>query len=120
MKHVAKVRLPKCWKTLVDMAFPQDLKGILSEKTAHTGVADPKPHYDDVRRVEGRFPNGAEFTLELCSGQANYFGGLSVLKRGRWINSEVLESFNDLTVEDGNDTYEVEVDWVKNEAWTPA
>jgi len=118
IKHTAKVRLPECWKRLVDVVFSDDLKGILSEKTDHTGVADPKPHYDDARRVVGKFHNGAEFSLELCSGQGNYYGGLSIIDGDREY-SNVLEDFSALEVEmeDGH-IYEIEVEWVPDGEWT--
>lgn len=122
MKYTAKIRLPKCWKHLVEVVFPQDLKGILSEKTDHTGVADPKPHYDDARMVSGPFPNGAIFNLSLCSGQGNYFGNLFIFEtrfgERREICDDVLENFNALTVEDGDNTYEIKIKWVEDETWT--
>ncbi len=120
MKHIAKVRLPECWKRLVGMEFPDDLEGILSEKTDHEGVADPKPHYDDARQVAGRFADGAEFSLELCSGQSNYYGGLSIWKGDEPIYEDFdpLESFEGLLAEgDGGDTYEIEVEWVPDAEW---
>ena len=112
MKYSATVELPRCWKNLVEMEFPEDLKGILDEKTNHTGNADPKPHYDDCRRVSGVFPNGADFSVELCSGQSNYYGGLSIFKDDKEVCSEFLENFNSLVWEGNGVEYELKIEWI--------
>lgn len=101
----------KCWKDLIDVDFPNGLDGILSEKVDHTGLADPKPHYDDCRRVAGKFDNGAEFVIELCSGQSNYYGGLEIVLGNELLYSDVLEEFDALDVEASGDTYSIEVIW---------
>ena len=63
MQYVIPVRVPRCWKKLVDTAFVDNDDGdicyretedgplfvVCSEKTNHLGNADPKPHYDDYR-----------------------------------------------------------------------
>ncbi len=114
MRHVAKVRVPRCWGQLIDMCFADDLKGISSEKHCQ-GTADPDPHYDDARSIAGRFPNGAEFALDLCSGQSNYYGGLTINHDGRVLESDVLEDFDALELEDGADVYALEIEWVADE-----
>jgi len=115
----AKVDVPIAWKNLIETQFPEDLEGILSEKEDHTGNTDPKPHYDDCRVIEGTFPNGANFTLSLGSGQSNYFGGLTIYgaSEGDVIHETILEDYNDLEVEtddggDGETSYKLEINWV--------
>jgi len=105
----AKVKVPKCWRDLIQTEFPDDLSGILSEKTDHTGDGDPKPHYDDTRKISGEFRNGIDFSIMLCSGQHNYWGGFTV---GEY-DSDILETFPDVleTKLDGVQ-YEIEVDWI--------
>lgn len=74
----SKLRVPRCWKRLVTTVFPEDLHGVLGERTNHTGVVDPKPHYDDSRVVSCKFADGYTMTLFLGSGQGNYWAALEL------------------------------------------
>jgi len=114
-EFVAKVKVPACWKKLIDVVFPDDLEGITSEKYQN-GIADPEPHYDDHRTIDGSFEDGAEFTLALSSGQGNYYGDFSVWKNGqRLTDDEPLEQFDhvEFTLEDGT-SYALEIEWIED------
>lgn len=115
MKHETTVKLPRCWSKLVSVVFPDDLAGITSEKF-QKGNDDPDPHYDDARRVCGKFENGADFEVALSSGQSNYWGGFNVATpEGAWLYSEPLETFGDeveVTDEKSGDVYTVRIEWV--------
>lgn len=87
----AVVSVAKCWKELIDVEFPDDLSGILSEKH-QKGIEDPNPYYDDVRFINFVFDNNERGTLSLCSGQSNYYGAIEI-NEGE-IFSDILESFN--------------------------
>ena len=89
------VQLPTCWKKLIDVTFPSDLAGVLGEKADHWGIADPRPHYDDCRDIEGTFGETRyTYRIYLASGQSNYYGGLDLFKNGLKIDEgEPMESF---------------------------
>jgi len=124
VKHVTTVRLPECWKRLVETVFPEGLSGILGEKTDHLGVADPKPHYDDCREVSGRFLSiGAGFRLTLHSGQHNYYGSLLIEDVNlAVIYEDLLESLgNAIEVKAGDgETYVIGIEWIPDKDWKEA
>lgn len=104
----AIVKVPACWRKLIDVVFPDNLEGITSEKD-QKGNADPEPHYDDTRRIEGRFPNNEHFSLMLCSGQGNYWGGWSIGE----VESEPLESWPEpVETEIDGVAYVLAIEWV--------
>jgi hypothetical protein len=114
MTHETTVKLPRCWSKLVSVVFPDDLAGITSEKF-QKGNDDPEPHYDDARRVVGKFDNGAEFEVALCSGQSNYWGGFNVTTpEGMYLVGEPLEDFGDeveVRDEQTGDVYIARIEW---------
>lgn len=114
MKYSATVKVPACWRDLIQVVFPEDLAGITSEKH-QKGNADPEPHYDDARRVGGRFENGADFSVELCSGQGNYYGGVSIYQGGEEVFNDFLEDFDNFPIRVDIDgaTYELHLEWEK-------
>jgi hypothetical protein len=112
------VRVPTCWKRLINEVFPEDLAGITSEKHLK-GVDDLESHYDDCRVICGSFENGTTFQLQLCSGQGNYWGSLVMDGPDDLpiIEDEVLESWTDgpentLTLDDGKGVqYVIHIEW---------
>lgn len=112
MKQKATVKVPACWRDLIRKIFPEDLAGITSEKH-QKGNADPEPHYDDARRIDGKFENGAEFSIELCSGQSNYYGGVSIYQGGEEVYNDFLEDFDNLPtpVDIDGTIYELVIEW---------
>jgi len=112
-KVIITVEIPKCWKKLVDMEFPEGLEGITSERHLK-GDADPDPHYDDCRTVCGKSKEGAIASVQLCSGQSNYYGGF-VIDKDRHTpiyESEPIDSFDDMEAEVGGILYVIKPKWV--------
>jgi len=65
----------RCWRELIKIvSFDETVTSEKSQK----GNADPAPHYDDARCVQGKMDGGYRFTLALLSGQSNYYGGLTI------------------------------------------
>ncbi len=112
-KYEVNVQIPLVWKRLVKV---NNLADASNEKNL-TGNDDPNPHYDDVRDIVGKFPNGICFSLELRSGQENYYGECVLGEDGE-IEPIDLDSFtdssssNDLTIiVDENEQYVFHVEW---------
>lgn len=108
------VKLPACWKSLIDFDALDQIEDLRDGKQRST-LDDPEPYYDDLRRVDGRFPDGTSFAIELASGQSNYFGGCTLWdKDGNEIYSETWEAFgaklDEVALEDK--TYIFEYEWV--------
>ena len=93
----ALIKIPTCWKKLVDTEF-EDISKMTSEKQCK-GIADPEPHYDDFRSIRGTFGNkDYEVFLSLCSGQSNYFGGVEIFHKGSVVYElGPMDNFEDLT-----------------------
>ena len=67
--------MERCWRELIKIvSFDETVTSEKSQK----GNADPAPHYDDARCVQGKMDGGYRFTLALLSGQSNYYGGLTI------------------------------------------
>lgn len=122
MKHRATIKIPRCWKRLVQEVFEETDGGLIvegtdrkvrSEKTPHRNES-PEAFYDDCRTVAALFPNGMAIDIDLCSGQGNYYGGVTIQDEDEVLyESEPLETFDDemdFPADDG-DTYIVKVEW---------
>ena len=110
-EYNATLKVPACWRTLINVEFPASLAGITSEKHC-TGVADPLPHYDDQRNVDHVFENGAHFRLTLASGQGNYYGGVD-LYAPTAEETEIVEAFcSNYRIRLAGDSYYVNIQWV--------
>lgn len=71
--------VPECWAELISTVFPEDLEGIADGETHRKRVDDPKPYYDDVRRVSEQLPHDYVAEMELASGQGNYWAVIQVV-----------------------------------------
>jgi hypothetical protein len=129
MKIKGTIKVPRCWKRLVETVFTDAPDGVdesifyVVEGTKHPvdsenslkGDDDPEPHYDDSRCVLGRTEEGGTIELDLCSGQGNYYGS-AVIHNGEGeivYESEPWETFEDeeeLVGEDGN-IYVITIEW---------
>jgi len=91
-----KITLPKCWKKLIDVEFPEDLAGIADGDRVDHADGDPAPYYDDQRDLAFKLPDGTVLTVFLCSGQGNYWGSYDLMANngGMLYESEPLESFS--------------------------
>ena len=121
----AVVELPRCWKRLVDTVFIDDEgepmhavlpngKSIQVTSEHYTkGNDDPDPHYDDCRTVVA-VRDGVTFLIDLCSGQGNYYAGITLSTEKELIyEGEPIESFSspiELKGENGK-TYLIEIKW---------
>ena len=121
--HEVKIRVPLVWKRLINVDF-YGMEGVTSEKHLN-GIGDPDPHYDDARRINGRFPDGTEFSLELCSGQSNYYGGLYLMRGNEGLYAEIIEEFEDapgsnrLSVQlDGPERFVFHIEWTGTDSPT--
>lgn len=117
MKTITKkIQLPRCWQSLLDIdCFDYD---VTSEKYS-SGNDDPNPHYDDTRSVSGLFEDGADFCIELCSGQSNYWANCSIYKD----DMPIYEGFDPIECLDdeiecrwdschNGVTYILEIEWI--------
>lgn len=113
MKTITKkITLPRCWQSLLDIDYFDD---DVTSGNQLNGFDDPEPHYDDTRSYSGKFSDGADFRLELCSGQSNYWASMSIYKGDMAVYEEVdpIECLNDTIECQGyNDiTYILEIEW---------
>ena len=101
------IRLPACWKRLAGLDFETKddrlvVRGtdhpVLSEKDDHTGIADPKPHYDDDRVAQATLDDGSTLTVGLCSGQDNYYASVNRDMDGVLWDYEILDDLGDSIV----------------------
>ena len=106
-----EISLPISWKTLIyEFVDADDVK---DGKDRHN-LADPKPYYDDSRKLSFTLENGKILTVCLFSGQMNYWGAFDLLdENGSPIyESEPLEKFPDLLAfQVGNVNYNIRINW---------
>ena len=106
------IRIPKCWKDLVQVEFPEDLNGIEDGDRRVVVTDDPKPYYDDARCISINLDGTRTFTLNLMSGQGNYFGGYIFDDIDDTLESEPLEAFTDVEETFGGTEYRIKIEWV--------
>jgi hypothetical protein len=114
----ATINVPRCWKELSRLDFPEDLKGIKGEKQRDPGnIADPDPYYDDARSVY-TVVKGLRIGVHLSSGQGNYFGGFTIESVNNAeeevvadVISDTLDDVNEITLENG-DAFVLKINWV--------
>jgi len=116
MNITATAIVPKCWQTLIDVAFEDGLANIQDAKWHRSGIEDPNPYYDDDREISVKFDNGDAGILTLSNGQSNYFGGFTIYRKGDGaeIYHEIWEFFDDVADEIvvGSDTYLLKYEWI--------
>lgn len=90
---------------------------VKSEKHEHPDT-DPMPYYDECRTRSVTFPDGAVLSVDLCSGQGNYYAGCMLHDaEGEVIyeSEDPIESFAGpieihMNAEDGR-IYLAEIEW---------
>ena len=116
MNITATIKVPLCWKTLIDVEFEGGLANVQDAKWHRVGIEDPNPFYDDNREISVTFDNGDVGILTLSSGQSNYFGGMMIHRKGdgEEIYNEVWEFFDEVADEIvvGSDTYLLKYEWI--------
>ena len=113
MKYEATLRVPACWKKLIQVEFPEDLVGIKSEKQ-RTQIDDPEPYYDDDRCVASVFPDGTSFSIAIMSGQGNYYGKYWWEKRMSTFQLQEVDSFcTEYHYFCAGDEYHIKIDWIE-------
>jgi hypothetical protein len=123
------IRLPRCWNRLVSTNFmdaEDEGRGLVAEINGETidvtsernlkGNDDPLPHYDDGRCVESIMPDGMVLSVDLTSGQNNYFAGAVIHndKDSVYESEDPIETFDSPMeiVADNGKTYIVEIEWI--------
>jgi hypothetical protein len=129
---IGGIKVPRCWKRLIEIMFtdghikgrsPQAAARLAPypEKSGPAAVDDPECYYDDSRSVQGSTKGGGTVVFDLCSGQENYYGGMTihnaeglvVYETGSSPDYEVWSQIHDeeeLVGEDGN-IYVITIDW---------
>ena len=120
------IKVPRCWKRLIETLFQDGAEGLVEVKSGRTvtselhlkGNDDPDAHYDDSRCVLGRTKCGGTIDLDLCSGQSNYYGGITIHdSEGEVVHGgdigDPLESFEDVQefVGEDDNIYVITIDW---------
>ena len=113
MNITATIKVPLCWKTLINI---NDLSDAKDARWHRVGIEDPDPFYDDDREISIKFDNGDVGILNLSSNQSNYFGGLGIWGKGdgEEIYGEFWEFFDEVADEIvvGEDTYLLKYEWI--------
>jgi len=91
MRIKATIKIPRCWKRLIEESFRRRADDALYvEDTCRiVGRAsrwgwrrwdDPLAYYNDSRTASCEATDGALITVKLCSGQNNYFGQYAIFQ----------------------------------------
>jgi len=108
-----EIVLPSSWKKLIDIVFPENLKGVRKGPAPRDGST--RAYYDDTREAPAvRLDDGAFVSVKLCSGQHNYWGSFEISLDGRLIFESVpldgWPSFLEAETPEGT-TYRIKVVW---------
>ena len=105
---IGVIHLPRCWKRLVSTVFKgsplmgyyvtlNGKKQVVKSESYQRGNDDPMPYYDDGRNIERGLPDGKVLSLDLTSGQSNYYAGALLYDNGEPIyESDPITSFDDM------------------------
>lgn len=99
------VNVPKCWQELLKI---EEFENIDNMHKGSKQNDDPQPRYDDTRTIETQFPNGAIGTLQLCSGQSNYWLSAEVNYLGQTAEGDMMHQL-DNTIEVENYQFNIKL-----------